>query len=232
MSQRSLTIYFDFLSPFSYFLYQRIFSQKNYFLANDVKINWKPVVLAKLLTHWEIKAPAETPPKREYLFRQSLRYAAKNKLDFKPPKTHPFNPLYALRLACSFCAQDKIPLQEQIINCLWKNIWGQGKNPDNPDELVEWLVLDKLSGIELLEASYHKNCKDQLKANTQEAIDKRIFGVPSISAIRNDQEEIFWGNDSFDDVLTFLEGRDLLNIEEYLKIVASTTLGASARLQI
>ncbi len=232
MHKKTLSIYFDFLSPFSYFLCQKIMTNKNTLTQEQISINWQPVLLAKLLTHWEIKAPAETPPKREYLFRQSLRYAAKNKLAFHPPKTHPFNPLYVLRLACLQTHQGNIDQQEKTIQCLWEKIWGQGLTPENPEEICKWLDSYQLPGTELMETAFQKEIKDQLKLNTQQAIDKRIFGVPSIVATRDNIEDVFWGNDSYDDVIAFLNDRDLLNREEYAKIVATITMGASARLQL
>lgn len=231
MYKKTLSIYFDFLSPFSYFLCQKIMSNKRALLDEQITLLWKPVVLAKLLTHWEIKAPAETPPKREYLFRQALRYAAKNKLPFRAPKVHPFNPLYVLRLTCISNHHGNTEQQEKTMMSLWTKIWGEGLSADNPEEIAKWLDADQLPGTLLLENSYQKNIKDQLKNNTQEAIDKKIFGVPSMLATRDELEDVFWGNDSYEDVISFLGNQDLLNREEYLKIVASTTLGASARLK-
>jgi 2-hydroxychromene-2-carboxylate isomerase len=91
--------YFDFLSPFSYFAWHKI--KTTHPIEN---IELKPVVLAKLLNHVGQKGPGEIDSKREYLFRQCLRIAQKNNIPFLPPKTHPFNPLYALRLATQACA--------------------------------------------------------------------------------------------------------------------------------
>lgn len=229
MTNKTLIIYFDFLSPFSYFLCQKIFSFKD--LNPEINIEWKPVVLAKLLTHWGIKAPAEVQPKREYLFRQCLRYAAKNRLPFKTPAIHPFNPLYSLRLACR-SVHENLLSQEKTIQCLWSKIWGQGCTPDNPEELISWLNEAQLPGQLLLENSYQKYAKDQLKENTQEAIEKKVFGVPSVVAQRDLQEDVFWGNDAWDDILAFINNQDLLDRASYQQIVNATILGTSARLQL
>src|SRR4051812_35620264 len=90
---KRLNFYFDFLSPFSYFAWTKIASNK------ELIIDYKPVALGPLLNHWSIKGPGEIEPKREFLLKQCLRFAAKNNIDFTTPKTHPFNSLYALRLA-------------------------------------------------------------------------------------------------------------------------------------
>jgi 2-hydroxychromene-2-carboxylate isomerase len=226
MHRKNLAIYFDFLSPFSYFLSHRFNKLEN------IEIHWKPVVLAKLLNHWEIKAPAEVAPKREYLFRQSLRFASKNNLPFSPPIVHPFNPLYALRLACLETHQGDEEQQKKTIFCLWKNIWGEGKNPDNPDSLIIWLNEEGLPGNLLLENSYNKSVKEQLKLNTNEAIEHRIFGVPSTIAKNGITQDMFWGNDAFDDIMEFLANKDVLDRTAYNRMVENTQMGASARLQI
>lgn len=230
MQKKSLTIYFDFLSPFSYFLFHKIDNNRE--LLSNIEIFWKPVVLAKLLTHWEIKAPAEVAPKREYLFKQSLRYASKNNIIFNPPATHPFNPLYVLRLACLATHNGEMHQQEKLIKWLWQIIWEQGKTPDNPEELTLWLSAENFHGEKLINQTYQKDVKDQLKDNTQEAIEKRIFGVPSMLAKNTHSEDVFWGNDAFEDVISFLNDQDLLDKKKYQDIVASTLLGPSARLKL
>jgi len=230
MHKKNIVIYFDFLSPFSYFLSLQILKIKND--LKNIEIEWKPVVLAKLLNHWEIKAPAEVPPKREYLFRQSLRFAVKNNFTFKPPSTHPFNPLYALRLACIDTHQGNQEQQEKTIEVLWKKIWGEGKNPDNPEELSQWLNAFGLHGELLVELSFDKKVKDQIKQNTQEAIEKKVFGVPSCVVFNGVDRDVFWGNDALEDILLFLENKDVLDRHAYERIVQSTQMGSGARLKI
>ena len=107
---KEIIFYFDFLSPFSFFAY------KNLIQKSDLKIHFRPVALGPLLNHWGIKGPGEVTPKREFLLKQCLRYAAKNGLSFTTPKTHPFNSPYALRLALKSTAGES---QHQVINCLW-----------------------------------------------------------------------------------------------------------------
>lgn len=55
--------YFDFISPFSY-----LQSELLQTLPADVDINFKPVLFAGLLSHWDNKGPAEIAPKRTWTF--------------------------------------------------------------------------------------------------------------------------------------------------------------------
>jgi 2-hydroxychromene-2-carboxylate isomerase len=211
--------YFDYLSPYSYFLFKKL--EKNSSLWKDVV--FKPIILAKILNHWGQKGPAEIEPKRLYLFRHAMRVAAREKFPFSPPLTHPFNPLYALRLSCLQCAQEH---QFNIIKALWSYTWESGCTPDDPEKLALLLSNIGLKGEEILERSYLKATKDELLSNTQEAINKGCFGVPTITV----GEELFWGQDSYEDMKDYIQGNDPLNRSKYLEVTQQAKKGAGQKL--
>jgi 2-hydroxychromene-2-carboxylate isomerase len=214
---KRLNFYFDFLSPFSYFAWTKIASNK------DLIIDYKPVALGPLLNHWSIKGPGEIEPKREFLLKQCLRYAAKNKIDFTTPKTHPFNSLYALRLALKSTAGD---LQGEVIKTLWLAGWQQRIDMGEPDELLRVLREAGLPADELYEKSFTKEAKVELKANIQEAIGFGAFGVPSMVV----DGELFWGNDAVEDMLNFAKGIDPLDREKLALLLSSTPRAAAQSL--
>jgi len=94
-------LYFDFISPFSYFLFERLKPVRD----TNSDLTFSPVLLINLLSHWGQTPPAQVRPKRLFLFREALRYAKKNSIDFMVPNEHPFNSLQALRMSTSFCAK-------------------------------------------------------------------------------------------------------------------------------
>jgi 2-hydroxychromene-2-carboxylate isomerase len=210
---KRLNFYFDFLSPFSYFAWTKIASNK------DLIIDYKPVALGPLLNHWGIKGPGEIEPKREFLLKQCLRYAAKNNIDFTTPKTHPFNSLYALRLALKSTAGD---LQGEVIKTLWLAGWQQRIDMGEPDELLRVLREAGLPADELYEKSFTKEAKVELKANIQEAIGFGAFGVPSMVV----DNELFWGNDAVEDMLNYAKGIDPLDREKLALLLSSTPRAA------
>lgn len=214
---KRLNFYFDFLSPFSYFAWTKIALNK------DLIIDYKPVALGPLLNHWSIKGPGEIGPKRVFLLKQCLRYSAKNKIDFTTPKTHPFNSLYALRLALKSTAGD---LQADVIKALWLAGWQQRIDMGEPDELLRVLREAALPADELYEKSFTKEAKVELKANIQEAIGFGVFGVPSMVV----DGELFWGNDAVEDMLNFAEGIDPLDREKLALLLSSTPRAAAQSL--
>ena len=217
---KEINFYFDFLSPFSYFAYLQIEG-----LAKDLnlKVNFKPVALGPLLNHWQIKGPGEVQPKREFLLKQCLRYASRNKLEFTTPKTHPFNSLYALRLALHGVAGE---LQPKVIDTLWKAGWQKRIDMGEPEELLAALRENGLPADELYEKSFSREAKVELKNNIQEAITKGAFGVPSLVI----DDELFWGNDSLTDLKNYIQGQDLLDRAKLDNLLASTPRAAAQSL--
>jgi 2-hydroxychromene-2-carboxylate isomerase len=172
-----------------------------------------------LLNHWGIKGPGEVTPKREFLLKQCLRYAAQKELSFTTPKAHPFNSLYALRLSLKSTCGD---LQEQVIDTLWKAGWQERIDMGEPDELLRALKAQGLPAEELYERSFSREAKLELKANIQEAIAAGVFGVPSFVV----DGELFWGKDSLPDLERYVNGTDLLDREKLERLLASTPRAA------
>lgn len=213
---KELNFYFDFLSPFSYFAWLKLRP-----LADELnlKINYFPVALGPLLNHWQIKGPGEVAPKREFLLKQCLRYAARENIPFTTPKTHPFNSLYTLRIALKGVAG---PLQEKVIETLWMAGWQKRIDMAEPEEILGVLKEAGLPGDELYENSFSKEAKVELKKNIQDAINYGAFGVPSF-VIDN---ELFWGQDSMEDLKNFIQEKDLLDREKLHYLLNSTTRAA------
>lgn len=194
---KKVDYYFDFLSPFSYFSWKNTTDLRS---NPNVQLTLKPVVMGTLFNNWEIKGPGEVAPKRLLMLKQCFQYAAMNNIDFIPPKTHPFNPLYALRLATTACAQDN---QEKIIDRLWNTCWGQGQELGEAEFLENILCEIGLDGKALIEKTFDREVKMELKKNTKEAIAMKAFGVPSFVY----EGELYWGNDSLDYLKLVLEGK-------------------------
>jgi 2-hydroxychromene-2-carboxylate isomerase len=209
--------YFDFLSPFSYFAWNKLQGHPEF------TIDYKPVALGPLLNHWSIKGPGEVQPKREFLLKQCLRYAVKHKIDFTTPKTHPFNSLYALRLSLKSVSGD---LQNEVIKTLWLAGWQKRIDMGDPEELQRVLKEASLPAEELYEKSFSRQAKAELKANIQEAISYGTFGVPTMVV----GDELFWGNDAIESMLDFINGADSLDRERLRDLLSSTPRAANQSL--
>ncbi len=217
-SMNSFDFYFDYLSPFSYFAHNNLRIHRAEF-----SINYKPVALGTLLNQWGIKGPGEVGPKREFLLKQCLRYSQKKNIPFTTPKTHPFNSLYALRLSLKGVAGEH---QVKVIDTLWKAGWEKRIDMGEPDELLKELREAGLPAEELYEKSFTKEAKIEFKKNILDAVTAGAFGVPSFVT----GNELFWGNDSLEDLFSFLHNRDTLDRDKLTTLLASTPRAASQQI--
>ena len=78
-----LTWYFDFISPFAY-LQHCLFDR----LPQGLEIEYKPVLLAGLLNHWNNVGPAEIAPKRTFTYKHCYWLAKKMGIEY-PTKAVP-----------------------------------------------------------------------------------------------------------------------------------------------
>lgn len=193
--------YFDFLSPFSY-LQLAQFDR----LPPDLEVTYCPVLFAGLLGHWKHKGPAEIPAKRVQTYRWCHWYAARHGVPFRMPPAHPFNPLRPLRLAIACDAEPG------LIRAIFDAIWAEGRDPSDDEE---WRALTARLGIadadDMIAAPH---VKDALRRGTEEAAERGVFGIPTFAI----GEEIFWGLDSTDLVLDYLNDPELLTTGEYARI--------------
>ncbi len=200
-SHPTIDFYFDYLSPYAYIGW---FGIQKICAARRLELRPHPVLFAGLLNHWGQLGPAEIPPKREFVYKDTCRLAALAGLPFNSPRLHPFNPLTALRMSLKETSGDR---QRDIIHALWHAAWGMGIDMGNPDELVAALNNAGLPGHEILKAAQQPAAKEALKQNTAHAIAHGVFGIPT--AIANG--ELFWGADRLSHLELFLDGQDPLD---------------------
>ena len=171
--------YFDFVSPFSYLQCERLD-----ILGPRASIRCRPVLFAALLTAHGHKGPAEIPRKRAFTYRFVLWQARRMGIALKFPHEHPFNPLPLLRLAV---ACDCAPAAVQRI---FRFVWRDGRLPDLP---IEWAELAEQLGLPDADARIaDPDVKEQLRRNTDEAIARGVFGVPTLAV----GDDLFWGADA------------------------------------
>lgn len=189
---RTADWYIDFISPYPY-LQLASFDR----FPSDLVIQPRPVLFPALLKHWENKGPAEIPAKRSQTYRYCHWLAGKRGIPFKAPPRHPFNPLPLLRLAVALDGE------LEAMRAMFHHVWGKGRDADDP-KTIEALA----SSLGIHDAAARINdqkVKDQLRANTDEAIARGVFGVPTF--VIND--EIFWGDDVTNMMLDYLDNPDL-----------------------
>lgn len=193
--------YFDFVSPYSYFQCEKLPE-----LPDNVLLIYKPILFAGLLNHWGQKGPAEIQEKRKFTYRSVLWVARRYGIPFTFPRAHPFNPLPLLRLSIA------LDNQPEVVRDLFRFVYREGHLPDDPEA---WSALTQKLNVgdadQLTQADAVKQC---LRDNTDDAIGKRIFGVPSFRV----DDQIFWGVDFFDFFVEYLRNPGILDEMEMQRV--------------
>jgi 2-hydroxychromene-2-carboxylate isomerase len=179
--------YFDVISPFAYLQWVRL--RRDY---PDLTLRPRPLLFGALLNHHGQLGPAEIPGKRAFTYRFVSWEARRLGIPLRFPPAHPFNPLAALRLILA--ADDTIAATDAVFAHIWRN----GRAADSAAALTD--VAATLGIADIDAAIARDEVKAALRANTEEAIARGVFGVPTL-CIGDAQ---FWGNDATQMALDYL----------------------------
>jgi len=196
--------YFDFISPFAY-LQLCQFDR----LPDSVEVEYRPILFAGLLNHWKNVGPAEIEPKRIFTYKHCYWLAKKNNIPFRMPPTHPFNSLSALRLTIA------VGCNRQTVQTIFECIWKDGLSLDSRQAIEQ--LEKQLAVTDLLSLLGNQTVKDTLRANTEAAATDSVFGVPTFISL-DGNKELFWGQDSFDMLLDYIDDPKAFNDSEMQRI--------------
>ena len=184
---KSIDFYFDFISPYSYLAHKRIkLSNKK----DELRINYKPILLGGLHKLGGITAPAFNERKMKNMKSDCELVALKNKIDFKWNTKFPINTLYLMRGYLAI----KDDLKEKFFNICFDAYWKDNIDISNEKNVSKILDLMKMDKDKFFKDIQNIQIKDKLKRLTNEAFEKNIFGAPTF-VVNN---KIFWGQDRLD----------------------------------
>ena len=198
---RTATWHFDFVSPFAFIAFRRLGE-----LPAGLRVELRPVLFAGLLNHFGQKGPAEIPEKRRHTYRYSHWWARSLGIPLVYPAGHPFNPLHHLRLAIAAG-----PTKENV-GRIFDALWTTGADPADGTAFKALAAslgvsADRLAAPEV---------KDALRRNTDEAVARGVFGVPTLEI----DGECFWGADAMDMAKDFLGDPSVLRNPEMQRLDA------------
>ena len=200
MTTRTIDFCYDLISPFAHVALARLRE-----LPADVTVRPVPVLLGAILNHWGQRGPAEISAKRLHTYRQSVFLGKQHGVDLRFPPRHPFSPLKALRLMAGADAD------LDTVRRAFDFVFSQGRAPDTDEELAAFA---EAVGIPV-ELAGDDQAKAALRANTERAIERGVFGVPSFVCASGSGHEVFWGVDAFDMLLAWLGDETLFDREPY-----------------
>jgi 2-hydroxychromene-2-carboxylate isomerase len=189
---KSITFYLDFISPYAHLAFEKL---PLALMGHSYSVRYKPVLFAALLKHHGQLGPAEIAGKRDWTYRQVLWLAQREGVTLQLPATHPFNPLALLRLATACDAQGEP--NRYVCENVFRHVWHGGAEAGDATRLQ---TLKRHLGPQRSPDS--EEVKAQLKGNTDDAIARGVFGVPTFAV----DDKRFWGFDALPMLAAYMSG--------------------------
>ena len=191
---KTVTFCFDFGSPYSYLAYNYLRPIKE----AGAQIDLKPVLLGGIFKATGNQPPATVQKKGEYMFMDIQRWANKLDISFK---MNPYFPILTVPHMRGAILAQKKDILEDYMQSMFDSMWLKGLNLNDQEILTQVASESGIDPNDFAEGISSNEIKDELRQNTQFAIDKGAFGVPTYFL----ENEMFWGIDSIKFLLESLK---------------------------
>lgn len=187
-----IDFYFDFYSPYGYLASLRIDAIAE---RHGRTAHWKPFMLGATFAITGHQPLTSTPMMGDYARLDLQRSARLQQAEIQMPREFPKAALSCCR--AYYLLLDLQPEQAvALARAIYHAIFGEGRDGTDPaliGELARELGIDDAA---LLAGIQTPAIKDRLKAETQSAIERGVFGSPFIFV----DDQPFWGNDRLEQV--------------------------------
>ena len=197
MAGKTLDFFFDVGSPAAYLAWTQAPR-----LARDTgaTLHYKPFLLGGVFQATGNRSPAEVPAKGRWMNLDLERFAKRYGVPFRHNPFFPVNTLMLMRGAIGL--QMRQP--ERFVgygDAMFQAMWVDGRNMNDPAEVGRVLQEAGFDAQALLALSQDAEVKERLKAETQQAVARGVFGAPTFFV----GDQMFWGQDRMDFVKEALQ---------------------------
>lgn len=173
-----IEFFFDLVSPYSYLASGLVEATAD---RHGARVRWRPVFLGGILRAAENPTPALVPAKVRYMVKDLERCARHYRMAFAMPELFPINTLLPQRLLCMLPDEDVAG----VARMLFRRYWAEGQDIGDPE------VLGRFVAPEMIRQARTEAAREQLRANSDDAVQRGAFGVPSFFV----GPELFFGHD-------------------------------------
>ena len=186
-----IEFFFDCSSPWTYLAFHTVQP-----LAQElgIPIQWRPILVGGIFNSvnpsvYESRQ-RPVPAKRDYMLKDLQDWARFHQLPIRfPPTIFPINSVKAMRACIALAPDGKLV---PFARAVFETYWGADQDITQDSVLAALCTPLAIDANALLAQIAQPAIKDQLRANTQELIERGGFGSPTIFVNRND---MYFGND-------------------------------------
>ena len=187
---KTVEFYFDFGSPAAYLAATQL---PHLCADTGAELFWKPMLLGGVFQATGNHSPAEIKPKGRYLHKDMQRFAQRYGVPFAHNPNFPVNTLLLMRGATGLQMHEPDRFGPYV-KTVYDAMWVDGRNLNDPATVGAVLQAAGFDAAAILALAGRQDVKDQLKATTQEAVERGVFGAPTMFV----GGEMFWGQDRLD----------------------------------
>ncbi|MFT6957161.1 MAG: 2-hydroxychromene-2-carboxylate isomerase [Halieaceae bacterium] len=184
--------FYDCSSPWTYFAFARV---QPILAAFEVPIIWRPILVGGVFNavNQQLYSARESmfanERRLEHYFKDIQDWAELCDIQVAHPSVFPVNSVKAMRGAIYANEQDKLV---SFSTAAFHAYWGQNLDISQDAILIDLCKQTGLNGRDLLAATAEPHYKDQLRANTEELVERGGYGSPTMFI--NDSD-MYFGND-------------------------------------
>ncbi len=195
---RRIEFWFEFASTYSYLSAMRIEALA---IRAGVELVWRPFLLGPIFAAqgWTTSPFNLQEAKGRYMWRDMARRAEARGLPFRRPAPFPQNSLTAARLALVGLDEGWGPA---FVRAVYAAEFGEGLDISDEEVLTRLVGAAGGDPATLLRARSDA-IKARLRAATEEAAARGVFGAPSFLV----GDELFWGDDRLEEAVAWAVGR-------------------------
>ena len=197
MTGKSVDFYFDVGSPAAYLSWTQLPQ-----LAQETgaRVELKPMLLGGVFQATSNHSPMTVPAKGRYMMTDLQRFATRYGVPFSHNPFFPINTLMLMRGATGMQMRDGARLTPYV-DAVFRAIWVDAKDMNDPAVVGAVLHAAGFDPQAVLTLTADPQVKEQLKADTQEAVSRGVFGAPTFFV----DGRMYWGQDRLDFVKEALE---------------------------
>ena len=193
----SVEFFYDYGSPYSYLADTRLAGLE---ARTGARVVYRPMLLGGVFKATGNESPFVEPveAKRKYFSIELRRAVAALGVTFEQNSHFPINTLGLMRAAYAARALDVF---ESFHSTIYRAFWTEGADLGKSEVVEAVLSARGLDGKQILDFAGRDEIKAELRATTEEAVERGVFGAPTFFV----EGEMFFGNDRMDAVESMLE---------------------------
>ena len=188
---KTVDFYFDFASPNAYLSHQVVLGIEE---RTGVKFNYIPVLLGGIFKATNNKPPMEAffgiLNKNEYQSVEMERFQKRHEIT--KFKMNPHFPVMTLQITRGALGAQQDGYLDKYISEVLKHMWEEPKKMDDPEVIKEAFTESGFDADKLLGQTQDPEIKAKLIANTEEAVKRGTFGIPTFFV----DDDIYFGKDT------------------------------------